>query len=200
MDKEISEERDNRIGTVEVITGCMFSGKTKEMFERIERAQLQGYEAIIFKPEIDSKSTRQISSQSGKTKEAVLISEKGEGPREILAHVSKEKVIGIDRAHLFSDELVYVVEELARKDKRVIISGLDQTYRGEPFEPVPQLLAKADYIDKLHAVCSKCGNKPATKSQRIRNDEEPAHVDEETILVGSEIYEPRCRNHHVVKD
>lgn len=199
MSKE-DENSENRNGTIEIITGCVSSGKTEELFKRVERAQLQGDDIILFKPEIDNQSERTIESRSGKRKEAVMVNEKGEGPKEILAHVGKEKVIGIDNAHLFSDELLPVVEELAHKDKRVIISGLDQTYRGEPFEPVPQLLALSDYIDKLHAVCAKCGERPATKSQRIRNEDKPAHRNEETILLGSDIYEPRCRKHHIVRD
>ncbi|MFW5938297.1 MAG: thymidine kinase, partial [Halanaeroarchaeum sp.] len=135
---------------------------------------------------------------AGSTWEATVVDNEGEGPWDIVDALDGEEVVAIDEANFFETPLVDVAEALAADGRRVIASGLDQTYRGEPYEPVPQLIATAEYVDKLQAICNVCGE-PATRTQRLI-DGEPAHVDEPTTLVGAEeSYEARCRNCHAVK-
>jgi thymidine kinase len=161
----------------------MFSGKTEELIRRIRRAQIARQQVAIFKPRIDDRySSDHIVSHDEQRIPSTAVSTAG----EILAKSARAQVVGIDEAQFFDEELVAVCETLANQGKRVIVAGLDQDYRGKPFEPIPQLLAVAEYITKTLAICVKCGN-PANRTQRITQSKE-------RVLVGAEdVYEARCR-------
>ena len=149
-------------GWIEVICGCMFSGKTEELIRRCRRAKIAKLEVKIFKPHIDNRySSENIVSHSEQSLPSVMVS----SPEDILRMSNDAQVIGIDEAQFFGNSLIEVCEQLADQGKRVIIAGLDQDYRGIPFEPMPQLLAVAEYITKTLAICVQCGN-PADKTQR----------------------------------
>jgi thymidine kinase len=171
-------------GWIEVIVGCMFSGKTEELIRRIRRAQIARQKVAIFKPKIDTRySNDHIVSHS----EAKLLSSVVDSSEEILARAQDAQVVGIDEGQFFDARLVEVAEELANQGKRVIIAGLDQDYRGKPFDPMPQLLAVAEYITKTLAICVVCGN-PADRTQRITGGSERVQVG------AKESYEARCRS------
>ncbi len=171
-------------GWIEVIAGSMFSGKSEELIRRLRRARIARQKVQVFKPEIDVRFSRdQIVSHSEMRHESVAV----KSAAEILARVDPATdVVGIDEAQFFDNDLVGVANELAGRGVRVIIAGLDQDYTGRPFEPMPQLLAIAEYITKTHAICMRCGQ-PANYSQRI--------VDQEgRVVVGADdAYEARCR-------
>lgn len=177
-------------GWIEVIAGCMFSGKTEELIRRLRRAQIAKQNVKIFKPKIDNRySTTAIVSHSDQFLPSILISD----INEVLAHSSSAHVIGIDEAQFFSNDIIEVCNKLANDRKRVIVAGLDQDYRGVPFEPMPYLLAIAEYITKTLAICVVCGN-PADKTQRKTKSSE-------RVIVGaSDIYEARCRKCHYIPD
>ena len=171
-------------GWVEVIAGSMFSGKSEELIRRLRRARIARQKVQVFKPVIDSRfSDNHIVSHSEMRHESSNI----HTAAEIMANVEPDtEVVGIDEGQFFDEELVNVANELARRGVRVIIAGLDQDYTGKPFEPMPQLLAIAEYITKTHAICMKCGQ-PANYSQRTFESEE-------RVAVGaSDKYEARCR-------
>jgi thymidine kinase len=170
-------------GWIEVIAGCMFSGKTEELIRRLRRAQIARQEVAIFKPKVDNRySADHIVSHSDARLQSTVV----EHPEEILALAREAQVVGIDEGQFFSPALVHVAEQLANDGKRVVIAGLDQDYRGIPFEPMPQLLAVAEYITKTLAICMVCGN-PADRTQRISSSTE-------RVLVGAmDSYEARCR-------
>lgn len=184
-------------GWVEVITGSMFSGKTEELLRRLRRAEIAGQSVAVFTPAVDDRyGEAQVGSHSGHEWAATTVDEAR--PHTIQGSLNGEAVVAIDEANFFSDELVAVCEHLANDGRRVIVSGLDQTYRGEPFSPMPRLMAAAEYVEKLQAICVRCGE-PATRTQRLV-DGEPAHYDDPTVLVGAdESYEARCRDCHVVR-
>jgi thymidine kinase len=188
-----------RSGWIEVITGSMFSGKTEELLRRLRRAEIAEQEVAVFKPDVDDRyGDATIGSHNGRQWQATVVDAEGEGIWDIHDQLNGEKVVAIDEANFFSAELVDVCEVLAADGRRVIVSGTDQTFRAEPFEPVPQLIALAEYVDKLQAICTVCGE-PATRNQRLI-DGEPAHEDDPTILVGAEeSYEARCRNCHTLR-
>ncbi|EJN58901.1 thymidine kinase [Halogranum rubrum] len=188
-----------RSGWIEVITGSMFSGKTEELLRRLRRAEIAEQEVAVFKPDVDDRyGEATIGSHNGRQWEAHVVDAEGEGIWDIYDKLDGEKVVAVDEANFFSTELVDVCEALAADGRRVIVSGTDQTFRAEPFEPVPQLIALAEYVDKLRAICTVCGE-PATRNQRLIEGE-PAHVDDPTILVGAEeSYEARCRNCHTLR-
>lgn len=171
-------------GWIEVICGSMFSGKTEELIRRLRRAQIARQKVAIFKPKIDNRySEDHIVSHSELKIPSLVV----ESPKDILEHSLEAQVIGIDEAQFFDNSLVQVCQKLANMGKRVIVAGLDQDYRGKPFEPIPQLLAVAEYITKTHAICVVCGN-PANHTQRKTHDSE-------RVLVGAaDVYEARCRN------
>ena len=171
-------------GWIEVIVGSMFSGKSEELIRRLRRAQIARQRVQIFKPAIDDRyATDQIVSHS----EMRIPSRAVASARELLAAVAPEtEVIGIDEGQFFDQELPMVCDTLANEGKRVIIAGLDQDYLGKPFEPMPQLLAIAEYITKTHAICMVCGN-PANHTQRLV-------ASGDRVLVGAQgVYEARCR-------
>lgn len=183
-------------GWIEVVTGTMFSGKTEELIRRLERAEIAGQEVQVFKPKMDDRYGEEtIGSHRGSEWEAEKI-ETGE-EQDILEKVGTD-VIAIDEANFFGEEIVDVVQELADSGFRVIAAGLDQTYRGDTFEPMGRLMAVAEYVEKFQAICVNCGE-PATRPQRII-DGEPAHEDDPTVVVGAdEKYEARCRDCHEVR-
>ncbi len=186
-------------GWVEVISGSMFSGKTEELLRRLRRAEIAGQSVAAFTPAVDDRyGESDLGSHAGRTWQARVIENSPEGVWDIQDYLDGEEVVAIDEANFFPVELVDVAEALAADGRRVLISGTDQTFRGEPFEPLGQLMATAEYVDKLQAICNQCGE-PATRNQRLIEGE-PAHEDEPTILVGAqESYEARCRNCHEVR-
>ena len=188
-----------RSGWVEVISGSMFSGKTEELLRRLRRAEIADQSVAVYKPAVDDRyGETTIGTHTGRQWDATVVDNKGDGPLEIIESAADVEVVAIDEANFFSEALVEVCDSLADGGVRVIVSGTDQTFRGEPFEPLPQIMATAEYVDKLRAICTVCGE-PATRNQRLI-DGEPAHVDDPTILVGAEeSYEARCRDCHAVR-
>jgi thymidine kinase len=186
-------------GWIEVVTGSMFSGKTEELLRRLRRAEIAGQSVATFSPAVDDRyGETTVGSHAGRQKPATVVPAEGEGVWEIRERLTDEDVVAIDEANFFSSELVAVCQRLADDGRRVLVSGIDQTYRGEPFEPLPQLMAVAEYVDKLRAICAACGE-PATRNQRLV-DGDPAHADDPTIVVGAEeSYEARCRNCHILR-
>ncbi len=179
-----------KTGWIEVICGCMFSGKTEELIRRVRRAIIAKQNVKIFKPKIDNRySANEIVSHS----EQALPSQVVENVNEILEGAEDSYVIAIDEAQFFSNDLIDVCNKLADKGKRVIVAGLDQDYRGVPFEPMPNLLAVAEYITKTLAICVECGN-PADKTQR------KIHSGERVLVGAAESYEARCRKCHYIPD
>ena len=172
-------------GWVEVITGSMFSGKSEELIRRLRRAQIARQRVQIFKPAIDNRfSDAQIVSHS----DMKISSENVANSRELAERVRPDaEVVGIDEGQFFDADLPAVCDALAKQGKRVIVAGLDQDYLGKPFEPMPQLLATAEYITKTLAICMVCGG-PANHTQRLV-------ASKERVLVGaSGTYEARCRH------
>ena len=182
-------------GLVEVITGSMFCGKTDELIRRLRRATIARQNVQVFKPVIDNRyAVEKVISHAGSDYEAVPI----ESASEILKRISPETtVVGIDEVQFFDAEVVALVQKLADKGVRVIVAGLDTDFRGEPFGCMPNLMAIAERVDKLHAICMVCGE-PASRTQRLVNGK-PARYDDPVVIVGAaEMYEARCRLHHEV--
>jgi len=177
----------------------MFSGKTEELLRRLRRSEIAGQSVAVYKPAVDDRyGETTIGTHNGRQWDATVVDNEGDGPLAILDDDPYPEVVAIDEANFFSDALVEVCNALADNGTRVIVSGTDQTFRGEPFEPLPELMATAEYVDKLQAICSQCGE-PASRNQRLIEGE-PAHVDDPTILVGAEeSYEARCRDCHVLR-
>ncbi|MBX9687472.1 MAG: thymidine kinase [Candidatus Obscuribacterales bacterium] len=166
----------------EMIIGCMSAGKSSELIRRIERARLAYLPTIIFRPATDTRSKADlVESRNGLQSQAVVVS----NPRDMLKYSSQAVVIGIDEVQFFDIEVFDVVQTLLRQRKKIIASGLDLDYKGKPFGPVPNLLALADRVDKLMAVCRKCGSDFACRTQRTVQSSEQ-------ILVGDSEYEARC--------
>ncbi|MCA0444648.1 MAG: thymidine kinase [Bacteroidetes bacterium] len=173
-----------RSGWIEVICGSMFSGKTEELIRRLRRAQIAKQKVEIFKPRIDTRfSSTHIVSHSDLAIPSTIV----ESAQEIILLAQDAEVVGIDEVQFLGLEVLAVVEELANSGKRVICAGLDQDFRGVPFEPVPQLLAIAEYITKAQAICMVCGA-PALRSQRLSSSESRIQ------LGAKDSYEPRCRH------
>ncbi len=188
--------RESRDGTIEVITGVMFSGKSEELLRRVRRAVIARKSVQLFKSHLDDRYSgiHAISSHDGRRVEARPVS----GSLEIVEHVeSGVDVVAIDEVQFLDDRIVEVVNRLADQGIRVIASGTDMDFRGRPFGPIGALLAVADRVDKLHAICVVCGD-PATRNQRLI-DGRPAPAAGPVIQVGgSESYEARCRRCHEV--
>jgi thymidine kinase len=183
-DSEPSPHPRATAGWIEVIAGSMFSGKSEELIRRLRRAKIARQKVQVFKPDIDSRySNDHIVSHSEMRHESANI----KSATEVLAKVDADtEVVGIDEGQFFDNELVNVANTLAQRGVRVIIAGLDQDYTGKPWEPMPQLLAVAEYITKTHAICMKCGQ-AANYTQRTFESEE-------RVAVGGEgMYEARCR-------
>ncbi|MFA6377389.1 MAG: thymidine kinase [Acholeplasmataceae bacterium] len=182
-------------GFIEVVCGPMFAGKTEELIRRIKRLEYAKQNVLVFKPKIDTRyAIGEIVSHNLSKKPSIII-EKSE---EILMFIKNDTdAVVVDEVQFFDDGIIEIAEDLADKGIRVIVGGLDRNFRGEPFGPMPELLARAEFVTKLTAICVKSGL-PATRTQRII-DGKPAHYDDPTILVGAnESYEPRSRHYHEV--
>lgn len=184
-------------GFIEVISGCMFAGKTEELIRRINVLSYAKQNILVFKPAIDNRySDEKIVSHAGSSVSSIVVKE----AKEILHYVKEDTdVVAIDEVQFFDKDVIMVTEHLAKLGKRVMVAGLDTDFRGEPFGVMPMLITTAEFVTKLTAVCTKCGG-PATRTQRLVN-KEPASYYDPIILVGaSESYEARCRHCHEVVD
>lgn len=183
-------------GSIEVVCGSMFCGKTEELIRLLRRAVIARQKVQVFKPAIDMRydSGVKVTSHAGISFDAIPIQRSA----EILEKLSADTtVVGIDEAQFLDEEIVPIVQSLADKSVRVIIAGLDTNFRAEPFGSMPTLLAIAERVQKLSAICMVCGE-PATRTQRLVNGK-PARYDEPVVVVGAaEMYEARCRKHHEV--
>lgn len=182
-------------GRIELICGSMFSGKTEELIRRLRRAVIAKQQVQVFKPALDKRyHVQKVTSHNGVGFEAVPV----ECATDILGLVQAETtVVAIDEVQFFDERIVDVCEELAENGRRVICAGLDMDFRGLPFGPMPQLMARAEQVSKLHAICVICGDE-ASRTQRLI-DGQPAALDDPVVLVGaSEVYEARCRQCHEV--
>lgn len=182
-------------GSVEVICGSMFCGKTEELIRRLRRARIAKQHVQVFKPLIDHRYNHmKVTSHSGVDVDASPVS----CSQDILQQLDPETtVIGVDEVQFFDDGIVHVVEQLAEQGLRVIVTGLDMDFRGVPFGCMPQLIARAERVEKLQAICMVCGGS-ASRTQRLV-DGKPAHYNSPIVLVGAqELYEARCRKHHEV--
>ncbi|NLK13041.1 MAG: thymidine kinase [Candidatus Phytoplasma sp.] len=182
-------------GMIEVVCGPMFAGKTEELIRRIKRLEYAKKKFLVFKPKIDNRySQTAIVSHNKNEKKAIEI----EKSTEILTYDLKNiEAVIIDEAQFFDDQIIKVVDKLADQGIRVIVGGLDRDFRGDPFGPMPGLLAIAEEVTKLTAICVKTGE-PATRTQRLINGK-PAHYNDPIVLIGAEeSYEPRSRDEHIV--
>jgi len=182
---------NNKTGWIEVICGSMFSGKTEELIRRIRRAEYAKQKVMVFKASIDNRydATDIVSHSQMRAPSLPIVK-----PEEIYQYLTDDiTIVAIDEAQFFDDSIVDVCNDLADKGYRVIVAGLDQDYRGKPFNSMPQLMAIAEYVTKVLAICVKCGN-PANRTQRT------VPQDDQILVGSSEAYEPRCRNCHKVLD
>ncbi len=180
---EKDKNANARTGWIEVICGSMFSGKTEELIRRLNRAKIAQQKVEIFKPAIDTRYDEEdvVSHDSTAVKSTPV-----ENAEQILFYSEYFEVVGIDEAQFFGEELVPVCNELANQGKRVIVAGLDMDYTGKPFGPIPLLMATAEYVTKVHAICIKCGN--------LANYSHRKSSDENLVLLGeTDAYEPLCR-------
>ena len=182
-------------GSIEVICGSMFSGKTDELIRRLRRAVIARQKVQVFKPVIDNRyAVEKVTSHAGNDFAAIPVTDSQDILKLLDPGVT---VVGVDEAQFFDPGIVEVVGRLAARDVRVLVAGLDQDFRGEPFGPMPVLMALAEKVDKLQAICMVCGE-PASRTQRLV-DGNPARYNEPIVIVGaSEMYEARCRKHHEV--
>ncbi len=182
-------------GYVEVISGCMFAGKTEELLRRVRVLSYGKQKIQLFKPSIDTRHKEsKIVSHNGSSKDSIIVS----SSLEILDHIDdSSEIVAIDEVQFFDKDIIKVIDKLADNGIRVMVAGLDLDFRGEPFGVMPELMCKAEFVVKLTAICSKCGA-PATRTQRIINGK-PADYYDEIIMVGaSESYEAACRHCHDV--
>ena len=176
--------RGQRSGWIEIVTGCMFSGKSEELIRRLKRAQIANQNVLCFKPVKDDRyADEKVVSHDKNAQDSIPI----EASKEILQHVEQStNVVGIDEGQFFDAEIVNITQKLALSGKRVVIAGLDLDFRGIPFGPMPALMAVAEYVTKVHAICPHCGNL-ATHSYRLSDEKD-------TVVIGEkDKYEPRCR-------
>ena len=177
-------EKAKKAGSIEVICGSMFSGKTEELIRRLKRAQFAKQKVEIYKPCIDIRySEEEVVSHEGHS----IMSTPIDSPTSMLLLSSDVEVVGIDEAQFFDDTIVEVVQTLANRGVRVIIAGLDTDFMGKPFGPMPALMAVAEDIQKVHAICVKCGS-PANHSHRLTSN------DKLVVLGEKDVYEPLCRH------
>jgi thymidine kinase len=182
-------------GAIEVVCGSMFSGKTEELIRRIKRAQIARQRVQVFKPRIDTRyAAEQVASHDGLLYQAIAVADTA----EIRAALDPQAtVIAIDEVQFFDWKVVDLCRELADRGVRVMVAGLDVDFRAEPFGPMPMLMAEAEQVSKLQAICVVCGN-AASRTQRLI-DGAPASYNDPVIMVGaSEVYEARCRHCHQV--
>jgi thymidine kinase len=183
-------------GSLELIVGCMYSGKSEELIRRVRRALIARQRVQVFKAAIDTRySAEDVVSHSGHSTAAQPVPDVA---RLWAAIDPTTELVAIDEAQFFDREIIDVCEELAYQGRRVLVAGLDLDFRGEPFGPMPELIARADATSKLTAVCSVCGSPAATRTQRLVGGL-PAEYSAPLIAVGStELYEARCRSHHEI--
>jgi thymidine kinase len=182
-------------GSIEVVCGSMFSGKTDELIRRMRRAVIARQKVQVFKPAIDIRyAVEKVTSHAGADFDAIPV----ETALNIFDRLDSDTtVVGVDEAQFFDVGILDVTSKMADRGIRVLVAGLDQDFRGEPFGPMPMLMAKAERVDKLQAICMVCGE-PASRTQRLVNGA-PARFDDPVVIVGaSELYEARCRKHHQV--
>ncbi len=183
-------------GQIELICGSMFSGKTEELIRRLRRAVIAKQKVQVYKPKIDTRyNERQVTSHNGLGFEAKPV----ESSSDILDDLDPNTtVVAIDEVQFFATDVIEICEKLAENGRRVICAGLDTDFRGVPFGPIPDLMARAEHVDKLHAICVICGEE-ASRTQRLI-DGAPAAYDDPVVLVGAaEVYEARCRRCHEVR-
>ena len=182
-------------GWVEVIIGPMYSGKSEELIRRIRRTKIAKQKVQVFKPEIDDRYDKDdVVSHCGAKEDAVPVKDS----KEIMALIHMDtQVVAIDEVQFFDQGIIDVITTLANDNKRVICAGLDMDFKGVPFGPIPALLAIAEFVDKIQAICVTCGN-PATRTQRLINGK-PAKYEDPVLLIGAlESYEARCRKCHTI--
>ena len=182
-------------GSLEIVTGSMFCGKTEELIRRLRRASIAKQQVQVFKPTIDNRyAEKKVASHNGMVFDALPVKH----PPDIIDNLHEgTTVVAIDETQFFSDDIIDIVQDLAERGLRVIVAGLDMDFRGEPFGPMPMLMSKAERVDKLHAICMVCGEL-ASRTQRLV-DGAPARFDDPVVIVGAdEMYEARCRQHHEV--
>ena len=180
---EKDKNASDRTGWIEVVCGSMFSGKTEELIRRLNRARIAKQKVEIFKPAVDTRYDEEdvVSHDANAVKSNPV-----QNASQILFYAEDFEVVGIDEAQFFSDELVSVCNELANRGKRVIVAGLDMDFTGKPFGPIPQLMATAEYVTKVHAICIRCGN--------LANYSHRTAKDDKLVLLGeTDAYEPLCR-------
>lgn len=182
-------------GWIEVVCGSMFSGKSEELIRRVKRAQFAKQKIAVFKPEIDQRYAKEEVVSHNGTKVIAIPVASSKHIREF--DKTGYEIIAIDEVQFFDDGIIETVMEMADAGFRVILAGLDQDFRGEPFGPMPQLLAIAEHITKLQAVCMVCGS-PASRTQRLVNGKPAGYDDPIVFVAASESYEARCRQHHEV--
>lgn len=172
-----------RHGWIEIVCGSMFSGKTEELIRRLRRAEFANQKILLVKPKIDDRFHKEnVVSHQGSSFEAICVS----SSVEILTLWKKERIVAIDEAQFFDENIVTVCNKLAKKGVRVIVAGLDMDFTGEPFGPMPRLLAIAEYVTKVHAICVSCGDLAQFSHRTVKNKEQ--------VLVGAvEEYKPLCR-------
>lgn len=175
--------KGQRSGWIEVICGCMFSGKTEELIRRLRRAKIAGQKVEIFKPKVDTRYDEEEVVSHNSTS---ILSTPVENVSEVLKLCQECNVVGIDEAQFFDEKLTDVCQQLALRGIRVIVAGLDMDFKGKPFGPMPNVLAVAEYITKVHAICQHCGNL-ATHSYRLTTE------GEQVLLGEKDSYEARCR-------
>ncbi len=184
---ENASVKDGKRGSVEVITGSMFSGKTEELIRRLRRAQFAGLKVVIFKPAIDKRysETRVVSHD-----ERSIVSTPVDHPSAIILLAGDADVIAIDEAQFFDTSLVEICSQMANKGSRIIVAGLDMDFTGKPFGPMPGLMAIAEHVTKVHAICVRCGN---LAQYSFRKTEDP-----QVVLLGEKnLYEPLCRSCYI---
>lgn len=170
-------------GSIEVICGSMFSGKTEELIRRLKRVRIANLRVVAFKPAIDNRfATEKIISHDTNVVDSIPLAK----ANDILLHCNDAEVIGIDEAQFFDMDIAEICDVLAFRGIRVIVAGLDMDYLGKPFGPMPQILAKADYVTKLHAICQQCGGIANYSYRKVANEEQ-------VMLGATDSYEPRCR-------
>lgn len=186
-----------KIGKIEVVTGCMFAGKTEELIRRVHTLTRTNHKVLVVKPLIDDRyNVDEVVSHDGNSIEAINVS----NAREILDSVTSDvDAICIDEVQFLGQDVVRVIEHLAKMGISVLAVGLDTDFRGEPFGVMPDLLARATSVIKLTSFCAKCGS-DATRTQRLINDQPASYYDPIVMVGASESYEPRCRVCHEVKD
>jgi thymidine kinase len=192
---DVARERQRARGHIELICGSMFSGKTEELIRRVKRAEIAKQRVQVFSHTLDTRyGESKVASHAGSNWQAIAVQTAEQILEKLDPHAN---VVAIDEAQFFDWKIAEIANQLADRGVRVIVAGLDTDFRGEPFGPMPLLMAQAEQVDKLSAICVVCGE-PASRTQRLINGE-PAKYDDPVILVGaSEVYEARCRHCHQV--